>query len=88
MNLPFFIRAKTITSAPATPEKIHVYKTGKMAGQIRRTKEKPARSGLLPITEKTLWSWVKQGKFPTPYRLNGATVWKTTEVFEWLESKQ
>ena len=88
MNLPLFIRAKTIASAPATPEKIHTYKTGKMKGQTRRLKEKPARNGLLPITEKTLWTWVKSGKFPQLRRLNGATVWKTDEVFAWLESRQ
>ena len=74
MNLPKYVQEKVITTAPATPEKIHICKTGKSAGQIRKFKAKPARNGLLPITSKTLWLWVKQNKFPQPFSLNGLTV--------------
>lgn len=47
-----FYRAKQIASAPATPEKIHVYKTGENAGKTRKLNAKPARQGILPISEK------------------------------------
>lgn len=30
---------------------------------------------------KTIWTWVKQGKFPKPIKLNGRTLgWKQEEV--------
>ena len=74
MNIPKYVQEKVITTAPATPEKIHICKTGKSAGQSRKFKAKPARNGLLPITSKTLWLWVKQNKFPQPFSLNGLTV--------------
>ncbi|MDA4904440.1 AlpA family transcriptional regulator [Acinetobacter baumannii] len=85
MQLPTLIQEKVITSAPATLEKIHICKTGKSAGQIRRFKAKPARYGLLPITSKTLWLWVKQNKFPQPFSLNGITVWESKTVLDWIE---
>ncbi len=86
MNLSTYIQEKVITSAPATPEKIHICKTGKSAGQIRKFRAKPARNGLLPITSKTLWLWVKQNKFPQPFSLNGLTVWDSQTVLDWIEA--
>ncbi|MBM7139147.1 AlpA family transcriptional regulator [Acinetobacter baumannii] len=86
MNLSTYIQEKVITSAPATPEKIHICKTGKSAGQIRKFRAKPARNGLLPITSKTLWLWVKQNKFPRPFSLNGLTVWESQTVLDWIEA--
>ncbi|EPF6238000.1 helix-turn-helix transcriptional regulator [Acinetobacter baumannii] len=86
MNLPKYIQEKVITSAPASPEKIHICKTGKSAGQIRKFKAKPARRGLLPITSKTLRLWVKQDKFPQPFSLNGLTVWESQTVLDWIEA--
>ena len=85
MNLSKYVQEKVITSAPATQEKLHICKTGKSAGQIRKFKAKPARSGLLPITSKTLWLWVKQNKFPQPFSLNGLTVWESQTVLDWIE---
>jgi len=85
LSLPQLIQANVITSAPAIPEKIHICKTGKSTGQIRKFKAKPARSGLLPITNKTLWLWVKQNKFPQPFFLNGLTVWESKTVLDWIE---
>lgn len=86
MNLPKYVQEKVITTAPATPEKIHICKTGKSAGQIRKFKAKPARNGLLPITSKTLRLWVKQNKFPQPFSLNGLTVWESQTVIDWIEA--
>lgn len=86
MNLPKYVQEKVITTAPATPEKIHICKTGKSAGQIRKFKAKPARNGLLPITSKTLWLWVKKNKFPQPFSLNGLIVWESQTVLDWIEA--
>ncbi|WP_269913807.1 helix-turn-helix transcriptional regulator [Acinetobacter sp. HY1485] len=85
---PQYFRAKQITSSSATAEKVHVYKSGINQGKKRLVRAKPQRTGLLPISEKTLWSWVKDGKFPKPIRLSGnVTVWRANEVLEWIEAK-
>lgn len=83
-----YARAKQLSSAPATPEKIYTIKTGKNAGMKRKVNAKPERVGLLPVSEKTIWTWVKQGKFPQPIPMSGnVTVWRMSEVHAWIEEQ-
>lgn len=58
-----YARVKQLASAPSTPEKIYTIKTGENAGMKRKVNAKPERVGLLPVSEKTIWTWVKQGNF-------------------------
>lgn len=40
------------------------------------------------IGRSTVWLWVKQGKLPTPVKLNGTrTRWRLTDIEQW-EAKQ
>ena len=83
-----YARVKQLASAPSTPEKIYIVKTGANAGMKRKVNAKPERVGLLPVSEKTIWSWVKQGKFPQPIRMSGnVTVWRMSEVQAWIEEQ-
>jgi prophage regulatory protein len=44
--------------------------------------------GLLPVSEATIWRWVKQGKFPMPFKLGAnVTVWDAKEVDSWLKQQ-
>lgn len=85
-NIDKLVDVKYLASAPATPEKIHVYKTGENAGKTRKLKAKPARQGLLPVSEKTIWEWSRDGKFPKPLKMNGRTVWRLSDVQDWIGS--
>lgn len=41
----------------------------------------PKRQGKLPVSPATIWRWVREGKFPKPFKLGESiTVWDTTEV--------
>ena len=82
-----YARIKQLASAPSTPEKIYTIKTGENAGKKRKVNAKPERVGLLPVTEKTIWTWVRQGKFPQPIRMNNVTVWRMSEVHAWIEEQ-
>jgi prophage regulatory protein len=47
---------------------------------------------LINVSYATIWSWVKQGRFPQPIqlqpgRLNSPVVWKETEIQVWLDSR-
>ncbi|MEZ9510759.1 helix-turn-helix transcriptional regulator [Vibrio breoganii] len=34
---------------------------------------------------KTIWAWVKQGKFPDPVKIHGRTVgWKQSDIDAWF----
>lgn len=46
--------------------------------EIATTKDK---KGLLPVSPATVWRWVREGKFPKPFKLGDAvTVWDAAEV--------
>lgn len=39
------------------------------------------KAGLLPVSPATIWRWVREGKFPKPYKLGSAvTVWNADAV--------
>jgi predicted DNA-binding transcriptional regulator AlpA len=43
------------------------------------------KRGKLPVSPATLWRWVKQGKFPAPFKLGpGVTVWDVDQVEAYL----
>jgi len=46
--------------------------------EIATTKDK---RGLMPVSPATIWRWVREGKFPAPYKLSaGVTVWDAAAV--------
>jgi predicted DNA-binding transcriptional regulator AlpA len=60
--------------------------------QIRSDKlflrQRDLLSNYLPFSSTTLWRKVKQGTFPSPVKLSpGITVWRLSDVNEWLASK-
>lgn len=42
----------------------------------------------LDIHRNTLYLWVRDGKFPKPFDLNGTGVWDEAEVDEWLQQQK
>ena len=83
-----YARVKQLASASATSEKIYTVKTGENAGMKRKVSAKPERVGLLPVSEKTIWTWVKQGKFPQPIKMSeNVTVWRMSEVQAWIDTQ-
>lgn len=49
---------------------------------LRRTQIMPA---LVPISTATFWRWVKNGSFPAPVKVNGITMWRSSDVHAWIE---
>jgi prophage regulatory protein len=42
----------------------------------------------VPVTAPTLWSWVRQGKFPKPRDISpNKTVWIEAEVDAWIRTQ-
>ena len=40
------------------------------------------------ISKATIWSWVKQNKFPSPIKLGkGVTVWRKSDIDAWIKTK-
>ena len=46
--------------------------------ELATTKGKP---GKLPVSPATVWRWVREGKFPKPFKLGeSVTVWDAAQV--------
>lgn len=42
-------------------------------------------TGMLPVSPATIWRWVREGKFPKPFKLgDSVTVWNAAEVEAFL----
>ena len=40
---------------------------------------------LIPICATTLWNWVRKSKFPKPLVMNGKTVWRASDVYDFMQ---
>jgi predicted DNA-binding transcriptional regulator AlpA len=48
----------------------------------------PAKEGKLPVSPATIWRWVREGKFPAPFKLSqSVTVWDVSLVEEFLAQR-
>jgi prophage regulatory protein len=53
--------------------------------ELATTKGKP---GKLPVSPATVWRWVREGKFPKPFKLgHSVTVWDAAEVDAFISSQ-
>ena len=44
---------------------------------------------LIPVSQATIWRWVRQGRFPAAIKLSTkCSVWKTSDVHSWLASRK
>jgi predicted DNA-binding transcriptional regulator AlpA len=46
------------------------------------------KSGKLPVSPATIWRWVREGKFPKPFKLSeSVTVWDASEIDAFIENR-
>ena len=73
--------------ATTAERRSRTYKT--KDGKTRIIKGRPARLGVLCMGESTIWEKVRKGDMPSPLKLSDRVrAWRTTDLIEWLESKQ
>jgi predicted DNA-binding transcriptional regulator AlpA len=67
-----------------------VYRIATLATtKVRNGDSTETRIGLLPVSRATLWRWIKDGKFPQPFKLGeNCTVWDASEVDAWLATRK
>ena len=83
-NQERLVRIKELANFPQRKERIYTYKDGK----TKRISARPAIKGMIGVSDKTLWLWVKRGEFPAPIKLgNGITVWRMSEVQAWIDAQ-
>lgn len=40
------------------------------------------------VDRSTIWRWAGKDKFPQPFKLNGTTRWKLSDVEEWEQLQE
>ena len=69
-----------------------VYRLSTLANSKVRTKgsdEIVVREGVVPVSPPTIWRWIKEGKFPPPFKLSAnVTVWDASTVDAWLANRR
>ena len=53
--------------------------------RINELASRPGKPGKLPVSPATIWRWVRDGRFPKPFKLGAATtVWNLDEIEAFL----
>jgi predicted DNA-binding transcriptional regulator AlpA len=39
----------------------------------------------IPVSDMTIWRWMKAGIFPKPIKINGRNYWRSNEIDSFLE---
>lgn len=88
LNQEQFLRIKDLANYPAKRATTHTYKSGINKGKTKNINARPASKGLIGVSDKTIWQWVKRGQFPAPIKLsNSVTVWRLSDVQTWMQSQ-
>lgn len=57
--------------------------------RIRQLASDKGREGVLPVGSATIWRWVRNGKFPAPFKLGEkTTVWDASAVDSFLSAQR
>lgn len=47
------------------------------------------KSGILPVSPATIWRWVRDGKFPKPFKLgDSVTVWNAEDINAFISTRE
>lgn len=69
------IRLSELATTPAKPA-------------TAKQKAKPAKTGILPVSPATIWRWVREGKFPQPFKLGASvTVWNASDIESFIANR-
>lgn len=83
-----FVRLKDLANFPAKQATTYIYKSGASKGKTKNINARPASKGMIGVSDKTIWQWVKRGEFPAPVKLSDSvTVWRLSDVQTWMQSK-
>ena len=56
--------------------------------RINELASTPSKPGKLPVSPATIWRWVREGKFPKPFKLGeSVTVWDVAEVEAFINNR-
>ncbi|WP_201554474.1 helix-turn-helix transcriptional regulator [Psychrobacter sp. 72-O-c] len=77
-----YLRMANLANQPARTAK--TYTTA--AGQQRTVTAKAATRGITGFSAKHIYHLINQNQFPAPVKIGRASIWRLSEINEWLDS--
>ena len=75
MNRPSNVAVKAAAAVSARPA------TAQQVIRIAELASTPGKPGKLPVSPATVWRWVRECRFPKPFKLgDSVTVWNLADV--------
>ena len=78
-----YLRMANLANIPARKARTYHTKTG----QTRTITAKPATRGITGFSAKHIYHLINQGLFPKPVKIGRASLWRVSEVNDWLDGK-
>ena len=77
-----FLRMSDLASSPEREARTYISQSGRQ----RIVTAKKAKRGIVGFSSKHIYKMVRQNKFPAPTKIDGASVWRLSEINKWIES--
>lgn len=76
-----FLRMSALANQP--DRKARTYIT--QSGHQKTVTAKKARRGIVGFSSKHIYKMIRQNKFPAPIKIDGASVWRLSDINAWIE---
>ena len=77
-----YLRMADLANQPERKAKTYTTKSG----QKRTVTAKAATRGITGFSAKHIYHLINEGKFPAPVKIGRASVWRLSDINQWLES--
>lgn len=78
-----YLRMADLANTPARKAKTYQTKNG----QIRTVTAKPSSRGITGFSVKHIYHLINQGLFPKPIKIGRASLWRLSDINDWIEGK-
>ena len=77
-----YLRMADLANYPECKAKTYITKSG----QQRTVTAKAATRGITGFSVKHIYHLINQGSFPKPFKIGRASLWRLSEINNWLDS--
>lgn len=77
-----YLRMSDLANQPERKAKTYTTKSG----QRRVVTARAATRGITGFSAKHIYHLINEGKFPKPFKLGRASLWRLSEINRWLDS--
>lgn len=77
-----YLRMADLANQPARTAKTYITRSGKQ----RTVTDRAATRGITGFSAKHIYHLINEGKFPAPIKIGRASLWRLSDINQWLES--